>query len=65
MQNKSNKNKVKVRLDKNLLPIEYDIKLHPDLENFTFSGVEVITLSVASPIKKPGCSGSGNATLMY
>jgi len=52
MQNKRRKNKAKVRLDKNIVPLVYDIKLHPDLENFTFSGTEIITIGVASPVKK-------------
>ena len=35
-----------VRLSKNIIPTKYDIRLHPDLENFTFEGVETIHLSV-------------------
>ena len=35
-----------VRLAKHIIPKEYDIKLHPDLENFTFEGVETIHLSI-------------------
>ncbi len=35
-----------VRLSANIIPEEYEIRLHPDLENFTFSGIEVIALNV-------------------
>jgi puromycin-sensitive aminopeptidase len=35
-----------VRLSKYVVPIEYDLKLRPDLENFTFEGLEVIDLSI-------------------
>ncbi len=45
MQNRS------VRLSKNIVPIEYDIELKPDLENFTFSGVETITVSILKNTK--------------
>ncbi|MDP2788859.1 MAG: M1 family metallopeptidase, partial [bacterium] len=46
------KNTVKnVRLSKNVVPIEYDLQLHPDLENFTFEGIETITLSLLKPTK--------------
>ena len=31
--------------------MEYDIKLHPDLENFIFGGVETITLLLLKPTK--------------
>lgn len=41
----------KVRLPKDVIPVEYDIKLHPDLENFTFSGAETITLILLKPTK--------------
>ena len=40
-----------VRLSKNVIPLEYDIQLRPDLENFTFEGMETITLSILKPIK--------------
>ena len=40
-----------VRLSKNVIPFEYNIKLHPDLENFTFEGIETIILSVLKPTK--------------
>jgi len=35
-----------VRLSKYVIPVKYDIQLRPDLENFTFEGVETISLSV-------------------
>ncbi len=44
--------KKSVRLPKHVVPIEYDIQLKPDLENFTFEGVETITLSVLKPTKE-------------
>ena len=40
-----------VRLSKNVVPIEYDIQLKPDLENFTFEGIETITLSILKSTK--------------
>lgn len=43
--------KKNVRLSKNIVPLEYDIKLHPDLENFTFEGAETIRLSLLKPTK--------------
>ncbi|KKR62642.1 hypothetical protein A2643_03785 [Candidatus Nomurabacteria bacterium RIFCSPHIGHO2_01_FULL_39_220] len=52
MQKKNNKkNPQSVRLLKNVIPIEYDIQLRPDLKNFTFEGVETINLSVLKPTK--------------
>ncbi|OGI95077.1 hypothetical protein A2917_01375 [Candidatus Nomurabacteria bacterium RIFCSPLOWO2_01_FULL_42_17] len=33
------------------MPIEYDIQLKPDLDNFTFWGMEVITLFILKPTK--------------
>lgn len=44
------KNKA-VRLSKNIIPLEYEIELKPDLDNFTFSGIETITLSVLKKTK--------------
>ena len=41
-----------VRLSKNIAPQKYDIELKPDLENFTFSGIETITLSVLKKTNK-------------
>ena len=43
MQKKKIKN---VRLSKNVIPLKYDIQLKPDLENFTFTGIETINISV-------------------
>jgi len=40
-----------VRLSKNAVPIKYEIQLKPDLENFTFQGVEIITLSILKKTK--------------
>src|SRR3989344_1625016 len=40
-----------IRLSKNVVPIEYDIQLKPDLDNFTFEGIETITLSILKPTK--------------
>lgn len=40
-----------VRLSKTIVPIEYDIKLHPDLENFTFEGSEFIALDILKETK--------------
>ena len=38
-------------MSKNIIPIEYDIQLKPDLENFTFEGIETITLDILKPTK--------------
>ena len=46
------KKKPKVRLSKEVVPIKYDIKLHPDLENFTFGGIESITLNLLKETKE-------------
>ncbi len=40
-----------VRLPAHIVPTEYDIKLRPDLENFTFEGVETISIKVLKPTK--------------
>ena len=40
-----------VRLSKNIVPIEYSMRLKPDLDNFTFEGVETITLSILKKTK--------------
>jgi puromycin-sensitive aminopeptidase len=48
MQKRGIKN---VRLSKNIIPSVYDIELKPDLENFTFSGVETISLNILKPTK--------------
>lgn len=46
------KQKKNTRLTKNITPSKYSIKLHPDLENFTFSGEEVISLQLEKNAKK-------------
>lgn len=46
------KKKSKVRLSKDVVPIKYDIKLHPDLENFTFGGTEVININLLKDTKE-------------
>lgn len=38
--------KKNVRLNKDIIPIKYDIRLQPDLKNFTFAGIETITLGI-------------------
>ena len=43
--------KKSVRLDKNVIPKSYKIELKPDLENFTFSGIETITLQITKKTK--------------
>ncbi len=43
--------KLNVRLDPKVIPLEYKIELKPDLENFTFSGVETITINLLRPGK--------------
>lgn len=40
-----------VRLSKYVVPISYHLELKPDLENFTFYGIETITLSILKPTK--------------
>jgi aminopeptidase N len=40
-----------VRLSKNVIPSEYHIELKPDLKNFTFEGIETITLSILEKTK--------------
>ncbi len=47
-----NKNKKSIRLSKNIIPLEYDIQLKPDLDNFTFSGIETITISILKRTKE-------------
>ncbi|MDE2399862.1 MAG: M1 family metallopeptidase [Patescibacteria group bacterium] len=49
MQNKNTQKNI--RLSKNIVPIEYKIRLKPDLENFTFDGIETITLSILEKTK--------------
>ncbi len=43
--------KTNVRLSKNVVPIKYEIQLKPDLENFTFHGIETITISILKKTK--------------
>ncbi|MDQ3245132.1 MAG: M1 family metallopeptidase, partial [bacterium] len=45
------KNTKKVRLSKEIVPTEYDIKLHPDLENFTFVGEEEVKIEIKKETK--------------
>ena len=40
-----------VRLSKDIIPTEYEIELKPDLENFTFEGVETIHLDILKKTK--------------
>jgi puromycin-sensitive aminopeptidase len=40
-----------VRLSKDVIPLRYDIELKPDLANFTFSGVEAVTILNKKPTK--------------
>ena len=40
-----------VRLSKYIVPTEYNIELKPDLENFTFSGAETISLNLLKSTK--------------
>lgn len=48
--NKPNKNKPKsVRLDTNIKPNRYTLKIKPDLEAFKFDGYEVIDISIEKP----------------
>jgi len=52
MKNKNSaRRKKSVRLSKNVIPVKYDIQLQPDLENFTFEGIETITLSILQKTK--------------
>ena len=43
--------KKSVRLSKNVIPKKYDIQFQPDLKNFTFEGLETITLSILKSTK--------------
>src|SRR3989344_8038789 len=52
MQNRSfTRRRGGVRLSKNVVPITYDLQLKPDLQNFTFEGLEIITISVLKPTR--------------
>lgn len=44
--------KKSVRLSTDIVPIEYDLRIHPDLHNFTFEGIETISLSLKKPVTK-------------
>ena len=48
---KTTKKKKDVRLSKDVVASVYDIKLHPDLENFTFAGEETIALNIKKSTK--------------
>ena len=45
------KKKNNIRLSKYVIPDKYDIQLNPDLENFTFEGIETIHLSILKQTK--------------
>lgn len=47
MQKKNNN----VRLSPYVVPTEYEIQLRPDLANFTFEGIEIISMSLSKPTK--------------
>lgn len=49
MQKKQIKN---IRLSENILPIKYNIEIKPDLENFTFQGVENIQIEILKSTKE-------------
>jgi len=51
INNKFKYNIKSVRLSKNIIPIEYDIELKPDLNNFTFGGSETILFSILKKTK--------------
>lgn len=40
-----------VRLSKYIIPLAYRIQLRPDLENFTFEGIETIDLKIKKPTR--------------
>ncbi len=43
--------KKSVRLSTDVIPISYEIEIKPDLENFTFSGLETISLQIKKATK--------------
>jgi puromycin-sensitive aminopeptidase len=52
MKSKNYRGRTKgVRLSEHIVPSEYKIELKPDLQNFTFSGIETISLSVLKKTK--------------
>ncbi len=44
--------KKSAKLDSSIIPSEYDLKLHPDLLNFTFKGEEEIKIKILKPTKE-------------
>src|SRR6266404_7282141 len=48
---KKRNHRIDVRLSKNVTPIAYNIELKPDLDNFTFTGIETITLNILEKTK--------------
>lgn len=40
-----------VRLSKHIIPTKYDIELRPDLQNFTFEGLETVSINLLQPTK--------------
>lgn len=47
----SSKKTKSVRLSKHVVPVKYEIQMKPDLKDFTFAGVETITLSISKSTK--------------
>lgn len=47
----SSKKAKNVRLSKNVTPTKYEIEMRPDLKDFTFAGIETITLSISKSTK--------------
>jgi puromycin-sensitive aminopeptidase len=48
---KTSRQNSKVRLSKTISPLRYFLKIHPDLESFTFAGTEVIEIEVLKSTK--------------
>lgn len=48
---KNTKNK-SVRLSKDVYPTHYDLTLRPDMESFTYSGTEIIGITILKPTKE-------------
>ena len=40
-----------VRLSNNVIPIKYNVQLKPDLDNFTFEGIETILINISKTTK--------------
>ena len=55
--------KKSVRLSKNVIPLKYEIELKPDLENFTFSGKETISVSILPARRSLGADGQKTRTI--